>query len=199
MENVEKIVKNLNARGFRAYAAENGAQAKRIALSLIGAGSVGIGGSVTVQSLGLYEELQNRGNQVFWHWKDGAEARKKALLAETYLCSANALTEDGCLILTDGGGNRVASLSFGPENAVVIVGRNKIVGTVEEGIRRIKSAACSGKNAKRLRLSTPCAVLGECTDCVSPDRMCSVTAVFERASKGLKNTFVIVVDEELGY
>jgi hypothetical protein len=199
MENIKIVNDNLIKRGFKSQIAASAEEAKKLALSIIGNGSVGIGGSVTVGELGLYDELTSNGNEVFWHWKGGGEIRKKAMLANYYLCSANAVTEDGRLILIDGSGNRVAALSYGPDNAVVIVGKNKIVKDVPSGIVRIKSAECSGRNGQRLGLKTPCAVSGECNDCKSPQRMCSVTAVFERPSKGLNSVYVILVDDVLGY
>ena len=62
----------------------------------------------------------------------------------------------------------------------------------------IRSAECAGANAKRLGLHTPCAEFGQCDDCASPERICSVTAFFERPSKGLENTYVILADCNLG-
>lgn len=165
---------------------------------MIGSRSVGIGGSLTVEQLGLYEALRQRGNTVYWHWKDGVEAKSGAATAEFYVCSANAVTRDGIIVLTDGSGNRISALAFGPQNALIIVGRNKIVADVGAAFARIRSAECAGANAKRLGLSTPCADLGKCDDCASPQRICSVTALFERPSGGLKNTYVIVVDGDLG-
>ena len=47
--------------------------------------SVGIGGSATVQDLGLYE-LLGKHNTVIWHWKqEAAEARKTAMTTDVYL------------------------------------------------------------------------------------------------------------------
>lgn len=189
----------MSAHGFEAFVVRDGKEAKDKALALIGGGSVGIGGSVTVGEIGLYDELVGRGNAVYWHWKDGAQARYKAANADFYVCSANAVTRDGTLVLTDGGGNRVAGLSFGTGSGIVVVGKNKVVDDVHAAVARIKSAKCSGRNASRLGFRLPCSVAGECKDCSSPQRICSVTAVFERASKGLAHTFVILVDEELGY
>lgn len=189
----------LEENKFKCFVAEDAAEACEKALSLIGDGSVGIGGSVTVQQLGIYDKLVKNGNEVYWHWQGGPEMRRKAMCADYYLCSANAVTEDGCIILTDGSGNRIAALSFGPKNGIVIVGTNKIVKDKEEGISRIKSGECSGKNGVRLGLKTPCAVVGKCTDCKSEQRMCSVTAFFERPSKGLDNVYVILVSQPLGY
>jgi L-lactate utilization protein LutC len=199
MEKIEIVNQNLNKLGFKSVVAKSGEEATKLALDIIGGGTVGIGGSMTVSELGLYDKLIANGNEVYWHWKGGGDMRKKAACANFYLCSANAVTEDGELILIDGSGNRIAALSFGPDNAVVIIGENKIVKDVQSGISRIKSDISSGKNGRRLGLKTPCAVSGKCTDCNSPQRMCSVTAIYSRPSKGLNSVYVILVKESLGY
>lgn len=199
MENIEIVNNKLNAHGFKSTVVRTGVEAKTLALQIIGKGSVGFGGSVTLGQIGLPESLIEQGNILYWPWKDGPEMRTKAMNAEFFLCSANAVTEDGKIIQTDGTGNRVAALCYGPENVIMIIGKNKIVRDRRAGEARVKSLICAGKNGKRLGLNTPCASVGMCTDCTSPQRMCSVTAVFERAPKGVKNTYVILVDEELGY
>lgn len=199
MENIETVNKKLNEHGFKSQIVRTGVEAKALALQLIGSGSVGFGGSVTLDQIGLPESLIEQGNALYWHWKDGPEMRLKAMSADFFVCSANAVTEDGKIIQTDGTGNRVAALCYGPKNVIMIVGKNKIVRDRRAGEARIKSGICSGQNGKRLGLNTPCATVGVCLDCTSPQRMCSVTAVFERAPKGIGNTYVILVDEELGY
>jgi L-lactate utilization protein LutC len=199
MAELNDVCERLNKVGFKSFVVKNGEEAKALCLKLIGNGSVGFGGSMTVQGLGLYDALSANGNELYWHWKGGPDMRRKAMFADYYLCSANALTEDGVIIEIDGSGNRVAALSFGPKNAILIVGKNKIVKDKDAGVARIKSAECSGRNGKRMNLPTPCAVAGKCSDCNMPQRMCSVTAFFERPSKGLENVYVILVDEVLGY
>lgn len=198
MEKLEFINDSLIRRGFKSRIVPDGQEAVLAALALIGDCSVGIGGSLTVDELGLYDALKNKGNAVYWHWKDGADAKKKAACADFYICSANALTEDGTIVLTDGSGNRISALSYGPRNAIIIIGKNKIVGDVRDAVNRIRSAECAGANAKRLGLHTPCADLGECDDCTSSERICCVTAFFDRPSRGLENTYVLLVDRVLG-
>lgn len=199
MENIEIVNNKLNEHGFKSTIVKTGIEAKTLALQIIGEGSVGFGGSVTLEQIGLPENLIEQGNSFYWPWKDGPEMRRKAMSADFFLCSANAVTEDGKIIQTDGTGNRVAALCYGPKNVIMIVGKNKIVRDRRAGEMRIKSILCAGRNGKRLGLNTPCALVGMCPDCSSPQRMCSVTAVFERAPKGIENTYVILVDEELGY
>lgn len=198
MEDIKHVNKSLSRRGFKSCMVPDGQSALGTALGIIGGGSVGIGGSLTVKELGLYEALKERGNAVYWHWTDGAAAKARAAAADYYVCSANAVTRDGVIALTDGSGNRIAALSSGPRNAILVIGSNKIVADGREAFMRMRSAGCAGANAKRLGLHTPCAEYGECDDCASPERICSVTAFFERPSKGLENTYVILVDRNMG-
>lgn len=198
MENLEYINERLIRRGFKSCIVPDVSSALGEALKIIGCGSVGIGGSLTVQELELYENLKKQGNAVYWHWKDGASAKREAAVADFYVCSANAITREGVIALTDGSGNRISALSFGPRNAILIIGKNKIVADEREAVMRIRSAECAGANAKRLGLHTPCAEFGQCDDCASPERICSVTAFFERPSNGLENTYVILADCNLG-
>ena len=198
MENLEYINERLNRRGFKSCVVPDVSSALGEALKIIGSGSVGIGCSLTVQELELYENLKKQGNTVYWHWKDGASAKREAAVADFYVCSANAITREGVIALTDGSGNRISALSFGPRNAILIIGKNKIVADEREAVMRIRSAECAGANAKRLGLHTPCAEFGQCDDCASPERICSVTAFFERPSNGLENAYVILADCNLG-
>lgn len=198
MENLEHLNQSLIRRGFISRIVSDVSSALDAALEIIGSGSVGIGGSLSVQELGLYEALKDRSNRVYWHWKDGADAKHQAAAADYYVCSANAVTRNGVIALTDGSGNRISALSFGPSNAILVIGKNKIVADEREAVMRIRSAECAGSNAKRLGLHTPCADLGQCDDCTSPERICSVTAFFERPSNGLKHTYVILADCNLG-
>ncbi len=163
--------------------------------------SVGIGGSMTIEALQLEDELKERGCPVYWHWKSAPEemlqVRKDAARAKYFLTSTNALTEDGRLINVDGAGNRVAAMIFGPEVVIVVVGVNKIVSDLEAALERIKRIA-TPLNARRLNLDVPCALTGECVDCMPPRRICNVTTIIE--GKPMLTDFqVILVGEELGY
>jgi hypothetical protein len=126
-----------------------------------------------------------------------SEMRKKAAGSDYYLLSANAITCDGEIVNTDGSGNRVASMMFGPKNVIFIIGKNKIVADYTAAVDRIRNVA-SPLNAKRLNYNTPCAVLGYCTDCAHPQRMCSVTGIIHRPPSSVKMR-VILVNEDLGF
>jgi L-lactate utilization protein LutC len=162
---------------------------------------VGIGGSVTIEGLGIAEKLIRRGNKVDWHWLETTdegryEARRKQMSSDVYLTSTNALTMHGQLVNIDGTGNRVASMIFGPKKVIVVCGVNKIVPNLEAAMERVKEA--SVLNAKRLKLNTPCTVKGECFECTSQQRICNVTTIIEKRPSETE-MIVMIVNENLGY
>ena len=117
--------------------------------------------------------------------------------ADLFLSSANAVTLKGELVNIDGIGNRVNSINFGPGKVLLVAGYNKIVEDVQGGIERIKNVSAP-LNAKRLNIDVPCAKVGKCLDCNSPNRICRAIVIHER-KPSLTDIFIILVGEELGY
>ena len=192
----ETVKKNLEARGFSVSTFSTAAEAAAYLDSAIDGTTVGIGGSMTVQQMGLHEKLAAH-NEVHWHWTDGPEARAKAAHADVYITSANGLTENGEVINIDGAGNRVASTLYGHKRVYFIIGRNKLAPTYDEALWRARNTAAP-KNARRLGKKTPCAVKGDrCYDCKSPDRICRGLVVLWGPSMGVE-TEIVLVDEDLG-
>ena len=192
----EIVKKNLEARGFSVSTFSTAAEAAAYLDSAIDGTTVGIGGSMTVQQMGLHEKLAAH-NEVHWHWTDGPEARAKAAHADVYITSANGLTENGEIINIDGAGNRVASTLYGHKRVYFIIGRNKLAPTYDEALWRARNIAAP-KNAQRLGKKTPCAVKGDrCYDCKSPDRICRGLVVLWGPSMGVE-TEIVLVDEDLG-
>ncbi|MBR6772704.1 MAG: lactate utilization protein [Clostridia bacterium] len=195
----EKVLENLRKRGFDARWFETKEEAARDILEGIGENeSVGIGGSMTVDQTGVYDLLVSRGNTVHWHWKPHeGDVRRRALTADVYLCSANALTKDGDLVSIDGGGNRTSAMVYGPKRTFVVLGVNKLTADIPSAIERIKTVACP-KNARRIGLKTPCAITGKCTDCAASLRMCRVTTIYSYPLVD-REVRVYLIGEELGF
>ena len=164
---------------------------------------IGVGGSVTIRGLGVLEKLEAQGYTIHDHWKPGLsgenvlEIRKKQMTSDLFLTSANAVTLNGELVNIDGIGNRVNSISFGPAKVILVVGYNKIVEDVQKGIERIKNVAAP-LNARRLNIDVPCAKVGKCVDCNSPNRICRVLVIHERKPTST-DILIILVGEELGF
>ncbi len=203
IEKLKKTAAALASRGFESHVFDTAQVAAAFVLAEAAPGAmVAVGGSMTIKALGLADRLREKGHEVLWHW-EAAPADRPALLAramhaDLYLASANALTENGVIVQIDGTGNRVGAMTFGPKTVCLIVGRNKLVsGGMQDAIRRIKSVACPA-NARRLGLNTPCARTGKCNQSACEKSMCSVTSAFERAPGG-RRFIVLLVNEDLGY
>ena len=120
----------------------------------------------------------------------------KALNADFFLMSSNAITEDGELFNIDGKGNRVAALCYGPKNILVIAGMNKIVADMDSAYDKVRNYT-SPVNAMRFCDATPCAKTGMCGDCLSPQSICA-QFVETRICKPDGRIKVILVGEDLG-
>lgn len=199
---MEKVIENLNKRGFEARLFETAAELKEAVLKEVGVGrTVGIGGSVTIRDLGIEKMLKEAGNTVYAHMElsgpEAAVARKQATQAEVYLLSCNAFTEDGLLINVDGTGNRIVSSIFGVPEAIFITGKNKLCKDLEEGLWRIRNVA-NPQNVARIGLDLPCGEAGRCIDCGSPKCICRVTSIHEHPATTTK-TLVYILNADMGY
>ena len=204
MNDIDKTLAALNKKRFIAVYAKNAQEARQYVLSQVGKkDTVGMGGSMTLPETGILDTLLARGNTVYSRvvadmlGQDPDEARKKGMAADVYLTSTNAVTLGGDLINIDGTGNRTAAMFYGPDRVIVVAGRNKIAENPNAAVARIKREACP-KNARRLGLSTPCALTGKCTDCDSPQRMCNVVVRIQYPTRG-KEIHVVLIDGDFGY
>ena len=66
--NFEKLCKNLEDKGYKVSCFDTKETAADYINSQINETTVGIGGSMTVLEMGLYEQLSLH-NSVNWHWK----------------------------------------------------------------------------------------------------------------------------------
>lgn len=192
----ETVKKNLEDHGFTVRVFASGREAADYLCDNLCGTSIGFGGSMTIQQLGLYDRL-SKTNRVYWHWADGESQRAKASRAQVYISSANALAETGEIVNIDGAGNRIASTLYGHRKVYFIIGRNKLAHTYDEALWRARNIAAP-KNAMRLGKKTPCAARGDrCYDCNSPDRICRGLVVLWGPMLGT-DTEVLLIDEEFG-
>lgn len=194
---LEKTMKNLEMRGFKVKYFETGKDAAAYVDGEIDGSTVGMGGSKTVEALGLFDMLSAH-NDVAWHWRTpGRETLLKVLTADCYICSANAITEDGQLLNIDGTGNRISATTFGHKKVFIVAGTNKICPDFDSALSRARNVAAV-KNAGRFDIKTPCKIDGKCHDCRSPQRICKALSVLWGPMGGME-TEIVLVGEELGY
>lgn len=195
--NLEKAIKNLEARGFGVQYFDTGALAADYIASQIHNSSVGIGGSKTAEALGLYELLE-KDNSVYWHWRvPGAETLNAALTADYYISGANAVSEDGEILNIDGRGNRVAATLYGHKKVFILAAVNKFRPDFASALDRARNIAAA-TNVSRFDVKTPCKIDGKCHDCRAKDRICNALTVLWGPMMGME-TEVIIIGEELGY
>lgn len=198
MPDLHTLENNLTSRGYTVRRFATGAEAAAYLDSAIDGYTVGIGGSATIQALGLYDRLQGH-NTVYWHWTQAPdEAREKAMTAQVYLTSANAVAETGELINIDGKGNRVSATLFGHEKVYFVIGRNKVCATYDDAVWRARNIAAPAR-ARQLGSQTPCAAAQEsrCFDCRSPERVCRGMVTLWGPMLGMAAE-VVLIDEDLG-
>jgi hypothetical protein len=192
---------------FEVFLAQDRAEAKKIVLEeilpKIGPKSVSWGGSMTFLATGLYETIKEmQGMEVLDAYdrsrsaEETYELRRKSLMVDLFITGTNAVTENGMLVNLDMFGNRVGAIAFGPKNVLLMVGRNKVVGDLDEAMLRIKNYAAP-TNAMRLDKKTPCVKTSYCEECKSPDRICNTWTITEKSfPKG--RIKIVLINEDLG-
>ncbi|MGE5391394.1 MAG: lactate utilization protein [Deltaproteobacteria bacterium] len=143
----QKLIAEFARRQMEGFYCESKADAVTKVMEMIPKDSmVACGGSATLRELGLREALKIA-DYNFLDPDDakGGPAKEKvahrALSADYYLMSSNAISATGELVNLDGIGNRVAALAFGPKYVIVIAGINKVVPNLEAAILRAKTYA----------------------------------------------------------
>lgn len=201
---VQRTIENLEKNNMQAYYVEDENSLLNKIDELIKEGdTVSVGGSMTLFETGIIDMLRSGKYNFLDRYnpdlsnEDIKEIYRKSFFADAYFTSSNAVTEDGELYNVDGNGNRVAAMIYGPDKVIVIIGTNKIVTDVDEAIERNRRLAAPA-NTKRLNKKTPCANLGYCVDCNSPERICNdYVLIRKQGQKG--RIHVIIIGKELGY
>ena len=197
------IIKKLELRHMAGYYVDNMEEACNKVLEILGNDkkSVAYGGSMTIDDSDLKDRISAAGHELIIREaaktiEEEKEIKSRTINADAFLMSTNAITLDGELINIDGRGNRVSYMIYGPDMVIMVVGMNKVVPNVEDGIRRVRNIA-SPANTARLNVDTPCATTGRCANCLQ-NTICDQIVV-TRASRVPNRIQVILVGEELGY
>lgn len=201
---VQRTMKALDKNNFNARFVPDSSGALHEIFKMIPEGaSVGVGGSVTLHQIGFFEEAAKRPIRLLnpeipgVSLEEAVQMRREMFLADFYLCSSNAITEDGKIYNIDSTGNRVAAMIFGPKHVILVCGTNKIVKDIAEAQVRVQEWA-SPMNAKRLGKKTPCVETGQCANCSSSGRICNVYTII--AKKPVRtNMTILFIGERLGF
>jgi L-lactate utilization protein LutB len=190
---IDTLVENLKKRNINAYKVASKEEALQLALRFVPDGTlVGFGGSVTLEQIGLLDELRKiESIYVLDRTKasspiESREISRKCLLSDVFFSGCNAITSEGQLVNVDGIGNRVAALNFGPRRVVIIAGKNKIVDNIDAAMERVRKVAMP-LNIERLK--------GKGWDV---ENMWGQVSIIER-QRDNERLHVILVDDNLGF
>lgn len=143
-ETIEKTAEALQSHGFTVLIVENGSQAKEKVLSLIPKGSeVFTATSVTLDTTGIDDALNKSGDFQAVRdklYSDSVEKREKKRLGaapEYSVGSIHALTEDGKVLIASNTGSQIPSYVYGADQVIWVVGAQKIVKNIDDGMKRI--------------------------------------------------------------
>ena len=210
---LEPIAEALRKNNMTAYCVKSKEEVVPLVKNLLHRGeAVAVGGSMSLFETGVIDLLRSGDYRFLDRYaknltpEELEDIYRNSLLADVFLCSSNAVTQNGELYNVDGRSNRIAPIAFGPKTVVMVVGCNKIVEDLSAASRRVKTVAAP-LNAKRLHCQTYCAIKGVCqavdgkeyTDgCGSPGRIC-VNYLISARQRIPNRIHVILVGESLGF
>jgi hypothetical protein len=145
-EQIERTAKALEANGIHAVVAENGEEARRIFFELVPEGAeIFLGASVTLETLGIADVIDKSGRYKAVRPKmfamdratQGREIRKLGGAPDYAAGSVHAVTEDGQVLIASNSGSQLGPYASGAGKVIWVVGAQKIVKDLDEGMKRI--------------------------------------------------------------
>jgi len=154
---VRRAAAALEANGIGVLRAANAADAKEVVLGLISDGSeVHHGASMSLDVAGITDEIDSSGRfeslrpRIFSMDRQtrADEIRRLSSAPEVMLGSVHAVTETGSLIAASMSGSQLGPYVSGAERVILVVGTQKIVSDLEDGLRRINEYAFPLEDAR---------------------------------------------------
>ena len=154
---VERAAAALEANGINVLRAADAAEAKRVVLDLIPDRSqVHHGASESLEVSGIAHEIEtsDRFDPVrarIWRMDRKSQAdeiRRLTSSPEVMLGSVQAVTETGSLVAVSAGGSQLGPYVAGAGRVIIVVGTQKIVSDIEEGLKRVDEYAFPLEDAR---------------------------------------------------
>src|SRR5438445_7872266 len=154
---VKRTMAALEANGITVLRATDAAAAKRMVLDLIpDASPVHQGASQTLDVLGITYEIEKSGRYAalrprIWSMDRETEAqdiRRLSAAPDVMLGSVHAVTESGSLLVASMSGSQLGPYASGAGRVIFVVGTQKIVPDLEQGLLRINDYAYQHRAAR---------------------------------------------------
>ena len=143
---MERTVVALKQNGFEAMVVASAVEAKQKFLEIIPQGSEVMDmTSITLETLGLVSEIQESGKYNSVKKKlssmdrktQGREMQRLGAAPEWAVGRVHAVTQDGHVLIASNSGSQLPAYAYGSDHVVWIVGAQKIVENIDEGMKRI--------------------------------------------------------------
>jgi L-lactate utilization protein LutB len=192
---IERTFAALEERGVRALFVADRRAALEQVLNLIPRGaSIAHGKSTTLEEIGLVDYLSqaNPGYRYLnaeWLAEHDAERRSRmraslSLGSDYFLGGVQAICETGEVVCVDATGSRQAFYVYGPPHVIWVAGTNKLVPTLDDGVRRARDIALPLEDQRIRRGGGPGSFVGK-------------LVVYERERPG--RIGLMLVGESLGF
>lgn len=154
---ISRATAALGANGINVLRAADAAEAKRIVLGLIPDGSqVYHGASMSLDVSGITDEIDESGRYEplrprIWSMDRQTQAdeiRRLGAAPDVMLGSVHAVTETGSLMAASMSGSQLGPYVIGAGRVILVVGTQKIVADLDEGLRRIHEYALPLEDAR---------------------------------------------------
>ncbi|GHO58677.1 lactate utilization protein [Ktedonobacter robiniae] len=154
---IEKTVQALQAHGMLVVVFETGEEAQKYVLDLIPEGAAVYNSpSRTLEVIGLSKQIEHANHfqavraqlSTLDYATQRNEMRKLVAAPDVLVGSVQAVTEQGEVLIASAAGSQLGAAVFGASKVIWVVGTQKLVRTLEEGLRRIREYSLPLENVR---------------------------------------------------
>jgi L-lactate utilization protein LutC len=160
---IQRTAEALRAKGYAVHVAATHDAARDLIVGLVPEGAeVSQGASETLEDLGVTEVIEHSGRfdavrprtrAMDRSTPEGIRAmRKLGAAPDWYVVSAQALVEDGTIVVASNTGSQLAPISFGAGNVIFAIGAQKIVPDLDTAFRRIEERSLPLEHVRMQKL-----------------------------------------------
>lgn len=195
-DSVEKVMGAVKSRGVNPEFVDTKEEALQRLKKLIPSGAeVMTGTSRTLEEIGFVELLKS-GEHPWKNWKDiilaekdeakQMELRRKSVSSEYFLGSVHAIAETGEAVIASNTGSQLPSYVYTSKNVIWVVGTQKIVPTLEDGIKRVREYVFPLEDKRMKSLGYPGSNI-------------SKLLIFQKEINPGRRITLLLVNEKLGF
>jgi LUD domain len=169
-DRMKRTVAALEGRGFRAVVADDGDHARRLVFEELPAGAeVHTALSETLRELGITAEIDESGRYdsvraklaTYDRETQGREMAKLGAAPDHIVGSAHAITDDGVILVGSGSGSQLGPYAYSAGAVMLVVGHQKLVRDLDEGMRRIHEYCLPREFARMQTVGYPGSLLAK--------------------------------------